>query len=236
MQSPYDTEMHYSTRAGVEWSGYKVHLTETCDEEGAHLITHVETGPAMQPDMASAAAIHAALARRGLLPAEHYVDSGYVDAELLVESERRYGVALHGPVRGLSTWASRAGHGYDLAHFRIDWARREVTCPEGRRSVTWTEGRDGAGAPRIHARFSRRDCGACPARARCTPAKAARRAVYFHPRELYEALRAARSRMKEPAWRKRYQVRAGVEGMLSQGVRACGLRRSRYVGQAKTGL
>ena len=37
------------------------------------------------------------------------------------------------------------------------------------------------------------------------------------------------------AWKKRYQVRAGVEGTLSQAVRAFGMRRSRYIGLAKTG-
>src|SRR3954471_16468057 len=70
----------------------------------------------------------------------------------------------------------------------------------------------------------------------CTPTKAARRSVYFHPREEYEALNAARARMHDPAWKKRYRVRAGIEGTLSQAVRAFGLRRSRHVGLAKTGL
>lgn len=236
VQSPYDPEMHYSAKRGMEWSGYKVHVTETCDDDGAHVITHVQTGPAMQPDMTSTATIHAALAAKALLPAEHYVDSAYVDAALLVESARDYGVSLEGPVRGLSTWASRAGHGYDLPHFRIDWERRQVTCPQGKTSVGWTEGRDETGAPRIHARFGRSDCGGCPARAQCTPAKAARRAVYFHPRPEYEALNAARARMRDPAWLERYHIRAGIEGTLSQGVRTYGLRRSRYVGQAKTAL
>ena len=36
--------------------------------------------------------------------------------------------------------------------------------------------------------------------------------------------------------RKLYAKRAGIEGTLSQGVRAFGLRRSRYVGLAKTHL
>lgn len=236
VQSPYDPEMHYSAKRGIEWSGYKVHVSEACDDDGAHVITHVDTRPAMEPDMSRTAAIHAALAAKGLLPAEHYVDAGYVDAALLVESRRDHGVALEGPVRGHSTWASRAGGGYALAHFRIDWDGKVVTCPQGKRSVTWIEGRDSAGAPRTYARFGRGDCGACPARAQCTPAKDARRAVYFHPRELHEALTAARARMEDPAWRERYHVRAGVEGTLSQGVRAFGLRRSRYVGQAKTAL
>jgi hypothetical protein len=33
-----------------------------------------------------------------------------------------------------------------------------------------------------------------------------------------------------------YGVRAGIEGRLSQAIRRCGLRRSRYVGLAKTRL
>ncbi len=35
-------------------------------------------------------AIHAELDRKELLPAEHIVDTGYVDAKLLVESQRDY--------------------------------------------------------------------------------------------------------------------------------------------------
>ncbi|NMG56037.1 IS1182 family transposase [Aromatoleum aromaticum] len=236
IQSPYDPQMHYSTKRGLEWSGYKVHVTETCDHNAVHVITHVETRPAMEPDMSATAMIHARLAARGMLPAEHFVDSGYVDAELLVASQRDHGVSLQGPVRGLSTWASRAGHGYDLPNFSIDWERKQVTCPQGKVSVGWTEVRDSAGHPRIHARFGRADCGNCEARPLCTPAKEARRAVYFHPRDEYEALNAARERMHDLEWQKQYRVRAGVEGTLSQGVRAFGMRRSRYIGQAKTAL
>ncbi len=32
----------------MEWSGYKVHVTETCDEDAAHLVTHVKACPAME--------------------------------------------------------------------------------------------------------------------------------------------------------------------------------------------
>jgi len=33
--------------------------------------------------------------------------------------------------------------------------------------------------------------------------------------------------MDDPVWKERYRVRAGVEGTLSQGVRAFGMRQSR---------
>lgn len=236
LQSPYDPEAHYSIKRQMEWSGYKVHVTETCDEDSAHLVTHVLTCPAMQPDMASTADIHQRLADKGLLPAEHFVGAAYVDAALLVESPRDHGVSLEGPVRAMPKRVSEAEQAYEQRHFAIDWEREQVICPQGKTSVTWRVGRDEVGAPRIQAVFSRTDCGACATRWLCSSAKEARRSVYFHPRAEYEALNAARARMHDPAWKKRYQVRAGVEGTLSQAVRAFGLRRSRYIGLAKTGL
>ena len=43
--SPYDTDARYATKRGSGWEGYKVHLSETCDEATAtglpHLITNV---------------------------------------------------------------------------------------------------------------------------------------------------------------------------------------------------
>lgn len=236
IQTPYDPEMHYSTKRGMEWSGYKVHVTETCEATAVNLITHVETRPAMEPDMNALASIHARLAQRELLPDEHFVDSGYVNAELLVSSQRDHGVSLQGPVRGLSAKAVKAEQGYDLPHFAIDWAREQVTCPQGHVSVGWSTKSDTAGQTRIHVRFGRADCGSCEVRPSCTTSKAARRTLFFHPREQYEALNAARARMHDPEWKQRYRVRAGVEGTLSQGVRAFGMRRSRYIGMAKTGL
>src|SRR5215218_6871478 len=235
MQSPHDPEAHFSMKRQFAWTGYKVHVTETCGD-AAHLVTDVTSCPAMQPDMASTAGIHESLAARGLLPAEHFVDSAYVDAGLLAGSRRDHGVSLEGPVRATSSRPARAGQGYDLPHVAIDRDGERVTCPRGKASVSWRRETVGGGETRICAQFSRADCGPCAARALCTPATAARRAVHFHPREEYEALSAARARMGDPAWQERYRRRAGVEGTLSQGVRAFGVRRSRYIGLAKTAL
>lgn len=75
-----------------------MHLTETCDEERPHLIPHVETTVATPCDGAVTETIHAALEAKALLPEEHRVDSGYVDAEVLVSAEQRQQVSLIGPV------------------------------------------------------------------------------------------------------------------------------------------
>lgn len=63
------------------------------------MITDVQTTPAQVPDIELTATIHQALAQKSLFPRQHFVDSGYVDAELLVSSQQNYGTELLGPVR-----------------------------------------------------------------------------------------------------------------------------------------
>ena len=43
IHSPYDVEAHYSSKRSVNWVGYKAHVTEICDEDLPHFITHVQT-------------------------------------------------------------------------------------------------------------------------------------------------------------------------------------------------
>ncbi|MFK0106903.1 transposase, partial [Streptomyces sp. NPDC091217] len=52
----------------------------------------------------------------------------------------------------------------------------------------------------------------------------------------HEAIQQARADQQDPVWLRRYGHRAGIEGTISQGSRAFGLRRSRYRGWAKTHL
>src|SRR5204863_2997646 len=88
--------------------------------------------------------------------------------------------------------------------------------------------------------FSEIDCRACASRARCLDprrrTKYARRALTIRPEAQYRALQAARDRQETAAFATRYGQRAGIEGTISQGVRSCGLRRSRSVGRPKTHL
>jgi transposase len=41
--SPYDPQAHYAKKHTTSWVGYKVHLTESCDQNQLHLLTPVET-------------------------------------------------------------------------------------------------------------------------------------------------------------------------------------------------
>jgi transposase len=73
-------------------------------------------------------------------------------------------------------------------------------------------------------------------RVRCTKAKREPRTVTARTRTHHEVLQAARQRQRTPAFQEQYAMRAGIEGTISQGVRAFDLRRSRYMGVAKTRL
>lgn len=46
LESPYDVEARHRTKRNTHWTGYCVHLTETCDDDFPNLITNVATTPA----------------------------------------------------------------------------------------------------------------------------------------------------------------------------------------------
>ena len=102
--SPYDTEARYGHKRHTSWLGYKVHLTETCEKNQVHLITNVQTTEAHLADVDQTESIHQSLADKELLPSEHLVDAGYVDATLLVESQQKHNLELIGPIRDNVSW------------------------------------------------------------------------------------------------------------------------------------
>ena len=214
----------------------KVHLSETCEEGLPRLITNVETTASTTPDVAMTETIHEHLEEKGLLPGEHLIDAGYVDAQVLVMSEQEHGVEVIGPVPPDTSWQARAGQGFDVACFAIDWEAQQVTCPQGKQSVIWSPSQDRYDNPVIHARFAKQDCLGCSQRAQCTRSREGSRALKLRSREQHVALQQGRQRQTTDEFKKKYKRRAGVEGTVSQGIRGFGLRRSRYIGLAKTHL
>ncbi len=238
INSPYDPEAQYAKKRDTGWVGYKVHLTETCDNDLPHVITHVETTPAPLADLAALPRVHEALEHHDLLPERHLVDTGYMDAEALVKSLQDYGVDLFGPTRDDYHWQAREGTGFAAEHFVVDWERQCAICPAGKTSSSWSPVQDRRGHPVIKIKFSVQDCGPCQQRQACTQSQAAspRRTLTVRPLERYQALQEARRRQATPEFKTQYNQRAGIEGTISQGVRACGLRQARYRGHAKVHL
>lgn len=219
----------------MTWVGYKVHLSETCDQEALHLITHVETTPATEGDSTALPRIHEALAKRKLLPNEHLIDTTYGSADLRHASQTEYGVTLVCPVHPDMGWQSQKKEAFQLNNFQIDWDAQTVTCPQGKVSRNWNAVRGPRNKPTIQVRFRKADCLACSARSHCTRSATAPRELTLHPREAHVALASAR-REQQPDFKERYNKRAGVEGTISQTVCTLDMRRSRYIGLAKTHL
>jgi len=105
--SPYDLDASAAKKRSTYWIGYKVHFTETCDEDLPHLLTQVSTTIAPIPDRHALPEIHAVLEQRELLPARHLVDAGYTDAEASVASQKDYQVDLIGPTAKDYRWQAR---------------------------------------------------------------------------------------------------------------------------------
>ena len=131
-------------------------------------------------------------------------------------------------------WQRQVAGAYTLEQFTVDWERQQVHCPQGKRSGSWQEHVAPDGHPSIIASFRREDCHVCPTRPLCTQSRQQIRRLRLPPQEQYEALAAARAWYASEEGIERYKQRAGVEGTLSQGVRAFGLRRTRYRGLPKT--
>jgi len=258
--SPYDLDARYSIKRETGWGGYKVHFTGTCDDPGPagagpdaqdaagpgtgpagaqgrgeppNLVTSVVTTEATVPDAAMTTPVHHQLAARRLLPGEHLVDSGYPSAELIIHAARFFGITLVSPMLLDTSAQARAGAGYDKAAFAIDFDARQATCPQGVTSSSWSPCRQRQDEA-IVVSWPKNVGMPCPARQLCTSGR--RRQITVRPRELHEALAAARAGQTSAQRKARYAARAGVEGTMRQATHVTGIRRARYPGLPKTQL
>ncbi|MEU0820367.1 IS1182 family transposase [Streptomyces mirabilis] len=251
LTSPYDLDARYGTKEDLHWTGYKLHISEVCQpprpDDGAprpgrrarpaipNVITHVATTDATVPDVKLVEPVHQALAGRGVLPAEHYLDSGYASAELIVGARATFGIALVTPLLTGTSRQYRENAGYQREAFAIDWDARPATCPQGATSRFWSPARQ-KGRDVVVVRFDQADCGPCPVRAACTNATRWGHQLTLRPRALHELIHANHTAQRDQAWQAKYALRAGVEGTIRQAIAVTGSRRARYRGLAKTRL
>src|SRR6266498_1455047 len=105
-------------------------------------MTQVITTPATTQDSMRGPTIQDDLAQRDLLPGTHVLDSGYVDADLLVTAETQHQIDVIGPPFGSYSRQRREGEGDDLQAFIIDWEAQQAHCPQGHSRINWRPGRD----------------------------------------------------------------------------------------------
>lgn len=212
-------------------------MTETCEPNAPHLIVNVETTVAAETEFDALPNIHRHLQQREVLPTQHLVDGGYGSSDMLLHSQQRYNVDLFCPVPQDNSWQARTPHAFSIYDFTIDWDAQTVRCPAGKHNHTWRLAPTSKSPHKnvILVSFRKADCVDCPLRSRCTRSPSYRTlALLIQPE--FDALQKARVRQHSPEFLNQYNLRAGIEGTLSQCVTQTGLRRSRYIGLAKTHL
>lgn len=225
--SPHEPEVRCGKKGHRRWLGYKVHVTETAEDEGMNFMTDVETVPAAEADIQALERIQARLKAQGLTPREQYVDQSYVSGRTLAESEAQ-GIKLMGYVQ-----ENPGGKGcFPQSAFQVDLEKREAICPAGQRATCWTRRRQRDGQWATVIRFGS-SCETCALRAQWTNGKG-RRSLTIHAN--HQQLAARRAEMRTPAFREAMKRRAPIEGTISVLVRRTGMRRARYRGLSNVRL
>lgn len=233
--SPDDVEARFRNKRDTTWTGYMVHVSEACRPSEPHVLTHVHTTSAAVHEAKCPAVIEAAMVEKDLAPAEHFVDAASISADVLRKSSQDYGIELRGPTRPDVSWHVHVEGAYRPDDLHVDWEQQRAHCPQGKPSISWTERLDAHDRPFMQVQFRQSDCTPCAHRALCTRIKLPlARVLKLHPQPQHEAFKAAQAWFESDEGKRQYRRRAGVEGTISQGVRACGMRRSRYRGLDKT--
>lgn len=228
IQSPHDPQARYSKKRIQEWVGGKVQATETDDEGYPHIITDIAGTCSSLTDYEALSPIQDRLADRKCLPAEQYVDNGYISGPNL-EHSRKQDIDLIGPAQAVVSKQTKIADGITTDQFRMDLEHHQATCPTGQ-----TAKADYGWKGKARFRFSDEVCLACPLRSRCCAGNGGRTLCVGLA---YPLLQQARQRQKTEAFKQDYHKhRSGVEGCLSALARGNGLRVSRYIGHPKRHL
>ncbi len=222
-----DPEMRYGHKSkAFRFEGFKVQVTT---EPTSELIVDIADVPAPGSDGQHLSAM---------------VER--VEQQAGVEVERVIGDGAHGSGPNRAWCAEHHPHPIDLvaplaqprdpavhkSAFQIDLGTGQATCPQ-EQTVIGKAGPREQGRPTWLFYFQREVCAVCPLFARCVRSRTAGRTVRTAPYESY--LQAARQRQATPEFRDVYRVRARVERKQADLVHH-GIRRTRYVGQAKRQL
>src|SRR5260221_595727 len=239
VQNPHDPQAEWSAKGRgkhkKEWVGYKVQVAETVPKEEGQIgfITSVVTQRASESDDPGLELTLEKQAQMGLeRPSEMYVDGAYISAGSIQEAKEQ-DWNLMGPAQPS---AARTGldKAYRIEAFDISISDRKAICPAGKTSTQCsqlTEQKSG----KVNYRFEfGRQCRDCPARSPCVPKDQPHRTIVVGA--LHEVLQQRRREQQSPKFKLQMQQRNGIEGSISELVRAHGLRRTRYKGFAKVDL
>lgn len=211
----------------------------------AHLFTGFKVAVALEPTSDMLLDIADVTARGS--DGEHLLPTiRRVEAQQEVTVERVIGDNAYGSAENLAACANYPSHPVELitsgrqlsdaevakAAFRLDLQAQTATCPEGQ-TVAGRSHKDPQGRPQLVFAFSRRVCKHCRLFERCVQSQTRGRTVYASPFEAYVQVQQQRQQTAE--YKALYRMRSLVERPQAELVHH-GLRRTRYLGQAKRQL
>jgi len=238
VQNPHDPDAHYADKKTKQWTGYKVHVTETVDPEEPikkkgdpteHFITEMFTTEAAQDEMAGLTEVlKREQQHHEITPQAMYSDAGYVTEHTLTQAEQN-GIELLGPTR-----PDPHKGAYNSDAFQVDVDKRQAVCPEGKLSTQCSRIKDSFMGTEYYRLEWASQCDNCPVQKQCTRSKSGRRTLVVGLR--HDLVEQRRREMKEAGFSKRMHPRNGIEGTHSELVRGHGLRRTKYRGLSRVGL
>jgi transposase len=261
--SPYDSDARWGVKRGTFWLGYKLHITETCDDPPPCSCRPApaaqQAGPGRHARGHDKACAHlvfpnliTSVATTGATVPDSQMTKPVHDALAArnLAPGRHYTDAGYLSaalvVSALATWGIALtgpllADNSAQARAGNGYARADFTIDYDTQAVTCPQGSTSAswapctqhGKDMIVVQFPAASCGPCPARALCTTGK--RRQLTLPPRDLAQAQAAARATWQTIPFQADYARRAGVEGTIHQAT-SHGARRARYRGLPKTRL
>ena len=136
MESPYDPEARYRQKRDTQWTGYMVHVSETCEPTAPHLLTHVHTTAATVHEAQCTIPIQQALVEKAL-PRASIWSMRRISAPRCWSRARTSRGSLCGGRPGRPKDGRRRSRAYTIEQFEVDWAQQRVRCPQGKWSVAW---------------------------------------------------------------------------------------------------
>ena len=235
VQTPHEPEAQYCVKGQGKtrrsWVGYRVQVAESIGEGGSgNFLTSIVTQKATGSDDAGLPATLEKQKAMGLEPpSELYVDGAYISAESLVQAEREKRELL-GPAQP----SPHRENVFGAEKFDVRVEQRRAFCPAGKESTQCSrleEKQSGKVSYRFEWSWH---CHFCPWREKCVGANQKHRTLVVG--QYHTLLQKRRREQNTSPFLERMRIRNGIEGTQSELVRAHGLRRARYRGEAKVNL
>ena len=217
VQNPHDPDAHYADKKTKQWTGYKVHVTETVDpqepikkkgEPTEHFITEMFTTEAAQDEMAGLTEVlKREQQHHGITPQTMYSDAGYVTENTLTQAEQN-GLELLGPTR-----PDPHKGAYNSDAFEVDVDKRLAVCPEGKLSTQCSRIKDSFMGTEYYRFEWASQCDRCPVQKQCTRSKGGRRTLVVGLR--HDLVEQRRREMKQTGFSKRMHRETALKGLTA---------------------